>query len=456
MTRVDFANGKTLPNILKMMLPMLVAQVLTLLYNIVDRIYIARIPEVGTVALGAVGLCFPLIILITAFTNLYGMGGAPLFSIERGRQNEARAAQYMNTAFFLLLITAVLLTVTGQLIGRPVLRALGASENALAFALPYLRIYLLGTLCSMIATGMNPFITAQGFSLVSMVTILLGAGANILLDPVFIFVLGMGVRGAAIATVLSQTLSAFFVLRFLFGKRADPQLHLLTLPEIRTCGPLARSIIGLGMASFIMMFTNSLVQMCANHVLVQTGGDIYVSVMTIITSSRQLIETPILAIAEGTSPLISFNYGARKPDKVREAGIIMWLLGLAYSLTVWLFMRAHPEFIISIFSSDRTILKDAVPAFHLYFLAFIFMIFQYGGQTMFKSLNKRRHAMFFSLFRKVIIVVPLTFLFPYAFHMGTDGVFLAEPVSNIVGGLACFITMLLTVTPELRQMQRTG
>ena len=208
MRRVDFANGKILQNILQTMLPLLAAQILNLLYNIVDRIYIARIPEIGTAALGAVGLCFPLVILITAFTNLYGLGGSPLFAIERGRQNGRRASDYMNTSFFLLLVTAVLLTVLGEIFGRPVLRLFGASEAALTFALPYLRIYLAGTVFSMIATGMNPFITAQGFSLVGMTTILIGAGANILLDPLFIFVFGLGIRGAAAATVISQFLSA--------------------------------------------------------------------------------------------------------------------------------------------------------------------------------------------------------------------------------------------------------
>ena len=453
MKRVDFANGKILQNILQTMLPLLAAQILNLLYTIVDRIYIARIPKIGTTALGAVGLCFPLIILITAFTNLFGMGGAPLFAIERGRRNDAKAAEYMNTAFFLLVSTAVLLTAAGEITAGPVLSLFGASGQSMAHALPYLRIYLAGTLFSMIATGMNPYINAQGFSLVGMTTVLIGAGANILLDPLFIFVFGMGVRGAAAATVLSQFLSALFVLRFLFGRQADPKLQLFSKEEIRSCGKTAAAIASLGMASFIMMFTNSLVQFCANRVLVRTGGDIYVTVMTIISSSRQVIETPILAISEGAAPIISYNYGARKPDKVKEAGLLMWLMGLFYSLAMWLLMRARPEWFISIFSSDRTILSDAVPAFHLYFSAFIFMIFQYGGQTMFKSLNKKGHAMFFSLFRKVIIVVPLTFLLPYAFHLGTDGVFLAEPVSNIIGGLACFITMLLTVTPELRRMK---
>lgn len=453
MRRVDFANGRILQNILQTMLPLLAAQILNLLYNIVDRIYIARIPEIGTAALGAVGLCFPLVILITAFTNLYGLGGSPLFAIERGRQNESRASEYMNTSFFLLLVTAVLLTALGEIFGRPVLTLFGASENALAFALPYLRIYLAGTLFSMIATGMNPFITAQGFSLVGMTTILIGAGANILLDPLFIFVFGLGIRGAAAATVISQCLSALFVLRFLFGKRADPPVRLLSFKEIRGRRKTIADIVSLGLASFIMSFTNSLVQISANSVLSRTGGDIYVSVMTIISSARQMFETPIYAISEGTSPIISYNYGAGRPDRIKEAGTIMFVIGMLYSLIIWLFMRARPEWFISIFSSDTAILADAVPAFRLYFSAFIFMVFQFAGQTMFKSLNYRKHAMFFSLFRKAVIVVPLTFLLPYAFGLGTDGVFLAEPVSNIIGGLACFITMLLTAGPMLKKMK---
>ena len=453
MRRVDFSNGKTFQNILQTSLPLFIAQILALLYNIVDRIYIARIPEVGTAALGAVGLCFPLIVIITAFTNLYGIGSIPLFSIERGKKDEKRAALYMDLAFFLLVGTAVILTAAGELSARPVLTLFGASENALLYAVPYLRIYLLGTVVSMIATGMNPFITAQGYSVIGMITVLIGAGANILLDPLFIFTLGLGVRGAAAATVISQSLSALFVLRFLFSGRADPKLRLLRREEILSSGKMIKNIIGLGIASFIMQFTNSIVQICANSVLVRTGGDLYVSVMTIISSARQIFELPLFAVADGTAPIISYNYGARRPDKVKEAGVILFFTGLLYSLVLWLFMRAKPEVFISVFTSDKTILADAVPAFHLYFFAFVFMTFQHTGQTMFKSLNKRGQATFFSLFRKVIIVVPLTFLLPYVFGKGTDGVFMAEPVSNIIGGLACFITMLLTVGPELRRMK---
>ena len=452
MKQVDFAHGRTLSNILATAVPMLAAQILNLLYNIVDRIYIARIPGVGTAALGAVGLCFPVILLITAFTNLYGSGGAPLFAIARGQGDEEEAKRIQDTSFFLLLLTGASLTVLGELIGRPTLRAFGASENALVYALPYLRIYLLGTLFSMIATGMNPFINAQGFSTIGMLTVTIGAVANFLLDPLFIFVLHMGVQGAAVATVLSQALSAAFSLSFLLGKRSSYPVKLLRWKQLSLAR--VRRITGLGFAGFIMQFTNTLVSISCNRVLGHFGGDLYISIMTIVSSARQMIETPIHSLAEGSSPVISYNFGARRPQKVREATAIMFLIATGYSLLVWGFIRLFPEKVISIFSSDKTILEDTIPAFHLYFSAFLFMVFQYTGQNVFKSLGLKYQAIFFSLFRKVAIVVPLTYLLPYTFHMGTNGVFLAEPISNAVGGLACFITMLIQVLPMLKKMEK--
>ena len=434
---------------------MFVAQILNLLYNIVDRIYIARIPRIGTAALGAVGLCFPIVILITAFTNMFGSGGAPLFSISRGAGNRKEASMIQNTAFFMLLVTAGVLTVLGEFIGSPVLRVFGASDQAMVHALPYLRIYLLGTIFSMIATGMNPFINAQGYSTIGMTTVMIGAVANIILDPVMIFVLGLCVEGAAIATILSQALSAAFVLRFLLGKKVDYRLRLLRADEIRSCGPRARRIIGLGMAAFIMQLTNSLVSISCNNVLAHVGGDLYVSIMTIINSARQMLETPLLSITEGTSPIISFNYGAGRYKDVKKAGTIMFLLSLFYAGGVWILIRLFPAFVIGIFSSDTGLMETALPSFNLYFSTFIFMVFQHCGQIVFKSLGKKNHAIFFSLFRKGLIVVPLTYLLPYAFHMGTAGVFAAEPVSNVLGGMACFITMLLVVLPELNGRKKT-
>ena len=453
MKRVDFENGTVTGNILEAALPMLVAQILNLLYNIVDRIYIARIAEVGTAALGAVGLCFPLIVIITAFANLFGNGGAPLFAIQRGQKDERKAVAIMNTSFTMVCASAIVLMVIGFLFARPILILFGASDNSLVYALPYMMIYLLGTLPSMVAVGMNPFINAQGYSLIGMYSVAVGAGANLLLDPLFIFGLGFGVRGAAIATVLSQCLSAIFVFYFL-TKKSELKVRLLKKNEIAACMGYAKNIISLGMAGFIMQLTNSLVTICCNNVLSVTGGDIYISVMTIVSSVRQLVETPIHAMSEGSSPILSYNYGARRPARVRKAGMGMGAMILDYSAVICSITILEPRPLIRIFSSDAQLTKDAVPALNQYFAAFIFMDLQYMGQTVFKSLNKKKQAIFFSMLRKVFIVVPLTYLMPYALHMGTDGVFLAEPVSNVIGGTLCFATMLITVLPELKRMEK--
>lgn len=453
MKRIDFENGTVTGNILGAALPMLVAQILNLLYNVVDRIYIARIPAVGTAALGAVGLYFPLIVIITAFSNLFGSGGAPLFAIHRGKQEPERACRIMNTSFTMVCASALLLMALGLLFARPLLGVFGASAEAMPYAYPYLTLYLLGTLPSMIAVGMNPFINAQGYSTIGMLSVAIGAVANLLLDPLFIFALGLGVRGAAIATVLSQCLSAVFVLWFL-ASRAELQVRLLHRSELAASVETAKSIVSLGTAGFIMQLTNSLVSICCNNVLAVTGGDIYISVMTIVSSVRQLVETPIYAINEGASPILSYNYGARRPARVRKAGVVMAVMILAYTAVMWSLIILEPGALIRVFSSDAALVADSIPALKQYFAAFIFMDLQYIGQTVFKSLNKRRQAIFFSLLRKVFIVVPLTYLMPYALGMGTDGVFLAEPVSNVIGGSACFIAMLCTVLPELKRMEQ--
>lgn len=451
MKRIDFENGSVTSNLLNATLPMLVAQLLNLLYNIVDRIYIARIPGVGTMALGAVGLCFPIIVIITAFSNLFGTGGAPIFSIQRGKKYSAQAAMIMNTSFTLLFTSALVLMVISLLFANPILTLFGATKEALSYAYPYLMLYLLGTLPSMITTGMNPFINAQGYATTGMCSVAIGAVANILLDPLFIFVFHLGIQGAAIATVLSQILSATYVLHFL-KRKAELKVRLLHFSELRACTSYAKDIIGLGSAGFVMQFTNSLVTICCNSILSSIGGNIYLSVMTIISSIRQMVETPIHAFNEGSSPIISYNYGAIRPDRIKKAGIELTLMVLAYTGIVWSIIILAPHFLIGIFSSDQTLISHTVPALKQYFAAFIFMDLQYIGQTFFKSLGKKKQAIFFSLLRKVFIVVPLTYLLPYAFHMGTDGVFLAEPISNVIGGSLCFLSMLVTVLPELKRM----
>ena len=453
MKQVDFENSSIASNILQTALPMMAAQILNLLYSIVDRIYIGRIPGVGTLALGSVGLSFPIVIMITAFTNLYGSGGGSLCAIERGKGDNRQAEDIMNVSYFMILATGLILMLTGEVFSRPLLTLFGAGEDNIGFAVIYLRIYLLGTVFTMTAGGLNPFINAQGFSMVGMATVLTGALMNIILDPILIFGFHLGVEGAAIATVVSQFLSALYAIRFLRGPRAELKLRWMTISEF--AGHLAKAgeIVSLGFASFVMSFTNSLVSVCCNNTLSHFGGSVYVSVMTMISSIRQIIDTPIMSLTEGASPILSYNYGAKKASRIRETIRLVTILGTTYTFLMWLALRLFPETFIRIFTGDEEIIADTVQAMRIYFGAFVFQSLQYSGQTVFKALGKKKRAIFFSLLRKMVLVVPLTFIFPYVFHMGTNGVFLAEPVSNVLGGSACFITMLVTIMPELKQME---
>jgi len=450
--QIDFANGKIGQNVAEAAIPMLVAQVLNLLYSIVDRIYIGQIPGEGVLALGGIGLCFPMIIMITAFTNLYGAGGSPLCSLERGRGDKKKASHIMNTAFRLLILTGLIVMAAGYLFCTPLLKLFGASGMTMPYARTYMLIYLLGTIPSMIAVGMNPFINAQGFSGTGMLTVFIGAATNIILDPVFIFVFSLGVAGAAIATVISQFLSAVFALRFLTGNQAE--LRISFRDFFRIDKKTSLDIMGLGLVSFIMQFTNSLVSVICNHTLSAFGGDVYISVMTIVSSVRQILDTPVGAITDGASPVLSFNYGARKYGKVKEAIRIVLSWAVLYTLAVWILILLFPSWFIRIFSSDDTLLETAVPSLHLYFFAFVFQALQYSSQTVFKSLNMKRQAIFFSLFRKVIMVIPLTILLPRIGNLGPSGVFMAEPISNVIGGTACFVTMIFTVYRKLSAMDQ--
>ena len=447
----DFSKGNIPRTITRLAIPMILAMLVNALYSVVDRIYIGHLSGVGQTALTGIGLCYPITMAIAAFSYLVGNGGGPLTSILRGAKDDEGAEKVLGNSITLLVLFGILVPLICFLIQKPVLYLFGASDATYPYAREYITIYLSGSLPVMLTLGLNPFLNAQGFTRTGMMTVLIGAVCNIVLDPLFIFVFGLGIKGAAIATVISQTLSAAFVLYFLHYK-AEYRIRFLSKTELTACGEDAKNIVSLGTAGFIMQLTNSLVTICANNVLSVTGGDVYISVMTIISSVRQMVETPIYAITEGSSPIISYNYGARRPQKVRQAGITMAVLALIYTLLIWSVILAAPRFLIGIFSSDQALMTDTVPAMKLYFAAFIFMLLQYVGQTIFKALNKKKYAIFFSILRKVIIVVPLTYILPYALNIGPNGVFMAEPVSNIIGGSLCFIVMLSTVLPELKRM----
>lgn len=451
--QVDFSAGDVRQNVLSVAAPMLVAQVLNLLYNIVDRIYIGKIPGEGTLALAGLGLCFPIVTLVTAFANLFGVGGAPLCSIARGQGDREEARRIMSNAYCMLLACGLALTLVGILFHRPILFLFGASEDTFPYAADYMTIYMLGTVFVMTSLGLNPYINSQGFARIGMLTVLLGAVTNIALDPVLIYGFGLGVRGAAIATVISQFLSSVWVLRFLTGPKSELTLQFRGFRPDWAC---IRRIAALGTSSFVMSFTDSLVQVACNATLRNFGGDLYISVMTVINSVRQIAQTPVMALSDGASPVISYNYGARRVPRVRQAIRFMTQLGFGYTLLFWALVSLFPAFFISIFNHEEALVSAAVPALHIYFFGFVMMAFQFSGQSVFKSLNKAKMAIFFSLLRKAIIVVPLTLLLPHVAGLGVNGVFLAEPISNLIGGLACYITMRKTVMPELRQLEEAA
>ena len=451
MHQTDFSKGSVYRNIMEVAAPMTVAQLLNLLYNIVDRMYIGRIPEVGTLALTGVGLCFPIITLVTAFTYLFGNGGGPLCAMERGRGNDDEAEKLMGNTFSMLLLTGAVLMVLGLIFYKPVLYLFGASDVTFPYAGEYIRIYLFGTLFVMISLGMNPFINSQGFGNIGMITVLIGAVLNILLDPLFIFVFQMGVQGAAVATVLSQFCSAVWVLRFLTGPKAS--LH-LKRSAMRIRWKRVKDIMALGVSGFIMAFTNSLVQVVCNATLQVYGGDMYVGVMTVLNSVREIFTLPVMGLTNGASPVMSFNYGEKSFGRVKKAIGFVTVVCVSYTILAWGVLKLVPEFFIRIFNSEPELVARGIPALHIYFFGFCFMALQFTGQCVFVALGKSKKATFFSLFRKAIIVTPLTILLPGLTGMGVDGVFWAEPISNLIGGCACFITMLLTVLPELKEKNK--
>ena len=344
-----------------------------------------------------------------------------------------------------------LLTVVGLALHKPILYLFGASDETYRYAADYMTIYLLGTVFVMTSLGLNPYINSQGFARIGMLTVLLGAAANIVLDPILIYACGLGVRGAAIATVFSQGLSALWVLRFLTGPKTELRLRWKGFRPDWGC---IRRIVALGTSSFVMSFTDSLVQVACNATLRTFGGDLYISVMTVINSVRQIAQTPVMALTDGASPVISYNYGARSVPRVRKAIRFMTQLGFGYTLLIWGLISLFPAAFIQIFNHDPDLLAVAVPSLHIYFFGFVMMAFQFSGQSVFKSLNKAKMAIFFSLLRKAVIVVPLTLLLPHVAGLGVNGVFLAEPISNFIGGLACYITMRRTVMPELTAMEK--
>lgn len=448
----DFSQGSIPKAIMRLAVPMTVAQFINIMYNIVDRMYIGHIED-GRIALTGIGITLPIISILMGFANLCGTGGAPLCSMARGRGDKKEAEHIMGNAFVMLLILGVILTALCLIIKRPLLYLFGADAATYKYADEFLSIYILGTVMVMISLGMNPFINSQGFGRMGMITIALGAVINLFLDPLFIFVFKMGVKGAALASVLSQTCSAIWVLRFLTGKKAILTLH---LKEFRLRISTVGKILALGISGFCMSLTNSLVQIVCNKTLLLYGGNVYVSIMTVINGIREVASLGIIGITMGSVPVLSYNYGARKYERIRQGIRYTTAAGLICAVVPWVFIMLFPEIFIRIFNSDPDLIKYGVPAFRIYFSSFFFMTFQMVGQTVSQALGRAKSAVFFSLLRKAFIVAPLTVILPRLWGLGTNGVFLAEPISNIVGGLACYITMVFIAYIPLGRLEREG
>ena len=444
----DFSKGSIARNIMDLAVPMTLAQLINVMYSIVDRIYIGHLPQASAQALTGIGLCLPIITIITAFANFFGMGGAPLCSIARGGHEEKRAEKVMGNSFTMLLFSGAVLLAVCLLFKEPLLYLFGASEATYPYADQYITVYICGTLFVMTSLGMNNFINAQGFGKTGMLTVLLGAVMNIILDPVFIFGLGMGVRGAAAATILSQGASALWVFRFLTGKKA---LLKLSGKSMKLEAGLVKEITLLGTSGFVMSVTNGTVQIVCNAVLARHGGDLYVGIMTVINSVREIITMPVTGLTSGAQPVIGYNYGAGCYGRVKSAIKFMSIGCIVFSLAVWAVLFFEPRFFLHLFTQETELIEAGIPAMRIYFCGIFMMALQFAGQSTYVALNRPKQAVFFSLFRKVIIVVPLTLLLPLIGGLGTNGVFLAEPVSNIVGGTASFVTMLITVWPGLKE-----
>ena len=443
----DFSRGKVSGNILRLGLPMMLAELVHVLYSIVDRMYIGRMPGDGTIALTGLGVCFPLITLIGAFANLCSTGGATLATIARGENCDDKAERIMGTAFTMLLIIGVFLSVVLYAAAPGILRLLGGDDETLPSALAYFRIYVLGTVPVLISLGMNPFINAQGFPRTGMVTVIIGAVLNIVLDYLMIYTFHMGIAGAALATVVSQTVSAVWVLAFLRSRHAPLRLRRLLIDRAQL-----RSIVKLGLTGFTFRVTNSLTQALVNIMLKAWGGaasTLYIGAMSLINSIREIISLPNGGVVAGGQSVMSYNYGAKQYRRVAECIRFIFLCGLFVNIAMWALIMFAPRLVISLFTTDGELIGKTVECARIYFGAFPFMALQQTGQTTFVALNRPKQALFFSMLRKVVLVAPLTLLLPGA-GLGVNGVFWAELISQVTGASLCFITMYMLIWREMK------
>lgn len=435
----DFLGKEPIGKLLwSLAIPTITAQLINMLYNIVDRIYIGHIPESGAMALTGVGVCMPLIMIVSAFAALVGSGGAPRASIHMGRQDYDQAEKILGNCFTLQLLISAILTVVLFCFNRKFLLAFGASENTIEYAVSYMNIYSLGTVFVELTLGMNMFITAQGFAKTGMLSVLIGAVCNIVLDPVFIFGMNLGVRGAAIATVISQACSTIWVLTFLTGRKTRLKIRLrnmgLTPSVILPC-------VALGAATFVMQSSESIISICFNSSLLKYGGDIAVGAMTILTSAMQFAMLPLQGLGQGAQPIISYNYGARNAERVKGAFGLLLKASLIYSTLIWLFVQVVPQVFAGMFTSDAELLSFTSRALRIY-MACVFMFgIQVACQMAFTAIGFAKESIIVAVTRKFVLLLPLIYILPHVLTGNrTLAVYTAEPVADF---LAVTFTALL-------------
>ena len=440
--------------LLRLALPTVAAQLINMLYNIVDRIYIGHIPETGALALTGVGVCLPLIMIVSAFAALVGNGGAPRATIAMGQGNKEKAEEILGNCFALQIVVSVLLTVILFLGDRTFLLAFGASANTIDYAVAYMDIYAVGTIFVQITLGMNAFITAQGFAKEGMLSVLIGAVANIILDPVFIFGLNMGVRGAALATVLSQALSCAWVLAFLFGKRTFLRLRAST---IRLSPTVLLPCVALGAATFIMQASESVISVAFNSSLLKYGGDMAVGAMTILSSVMQFAMLPLQGLGQGAQPIISYNYGAGKRDRVKKAYFLLLRVSVLYSCLLWLLVELFPQAFASLFTGDAALVAYTGNALRIYVAALFLFGIQMACQMTFTSLGKAKQSILVAVMRKFILLLPLIYIMPQLFRADqARAVYMAEPVADTLAVLFTATLFFFTFRKVLRQMEKAA
>ena len=427
--QTDLGSGSVGKLLFQLALPAITAQIVNVLYNMVDRMYIGHIPEIGAAALTGVGVCFPIIMIISAFAALVAMGGAPRASIMLGKGDKEAAEKILGNCTTATFISGIVLTIVFLIFGRDLLLLFGASENTIQYAVDYIRIYACGTLFVQIALGLNNFITSQGFATISMLSVVIGAVTNIILDPIFIFVFNMGVKGAALATILSQALSAFWVLKFLMGKKTILRIKKQYLKiEPKTYLPC----LALGMSPFVMQSTESIISVCFNSSLLKYGGDIAVGSMTTLSSIMQFSMLPLQGLTQGAQPIISFNYGARKAERVKKAFFLQLIACVVFSGLIWAIAMFVPNLFIGIFTPDPDLTAYTKWAIRIYMAVSIIFGLQIGCQQTFVAIGNAKVSLFLAVLRKIILLIPLIFLLPNFFEDKAMAVFLAEPVADVI------------------------